>query len=166
MGYTYYETYNNTQKLRKDVKKMKKRLFYATVSLGVLGGSIIAIPSFANEVNTLSNNADTAFHFTFTPSIVGSSAYTGVRHKENATSAYMKANSRSKNQQFTASVVKSNNGNFSKTWFVDIATINAEYFIPNYAYEDQGYGVNVKIKGQTGDLFGFDVSGVWSPDSV
>lgn len=78
----------------------------------------------------------------------------------------MKVSSRSKNQRFTASVVKSNNGNFSKTWCVDIVTINTEYFIPNYAYEDQGYGVNVKIKGETGDLFGFDVSGVWSPDSV
>ncbi len=33
MGYTYYETYNNTQKLRKDVKKMKKRLFYVAVLL-------------------------------------------------------------------------------------------------------------------------------------
>lgn len=141
---------------------MKKVLLSGFLTLGIIGGTVT---TFASELSSRSNHTDTNYSFTFTPGI-GSTEYTSVRHKEDASSAYMKLQSRSKAQEYTASVVNSSNGNFSQTWYVDITTIDHEYFIPNNAYEDQGYGVNVKIKAHTGDLFGFDVAGVWSPDSV
>ena len=140
---------------------MKKVVLSIVLTLAIMGGTL----AFASELGSRSNNSATAYSFTFTPEL-STNEYTDVRHKEDASSAYMKLERRSRAQEFTASVVDANNGNFSQTWFVVIRTVGAEYFIPNTAYEDQGYGVNVKIRAHTGDLFGFDASGVWSPDSV
>lgn len=78
----------------------------------------------------------------------------------------MKLTNRSKKQNYTASIIDSNNKNFSQTWYFEVKNINQEYFIYNNAYEDRGSGVKVKIRAYTGDLFGFEASGVWSPDSV
>lgn len=143
----------------KENKYMKKWMVSTAITAGVLGvGTITALAA--------NNHDDTTFSFNFKPSITGSTVYTSARSKYDASSAYMMAQSRSKTQSYTASVVNGSNGNFSQTWYVEIQSLNHGYYIPNNGYEDQGYGVSVKIKGHTGDLFGFHVDGVWSPDSV
>ncbi|GGI65004.1 hypothetical protein ACFQOY_08810 [Enterococcus alcedinis] len=144
---------------------MKKIILSSVITLGILATSIGSISALADGIDAYGNSSDTSFDYNFAPGL-GSTRYTASRVKYDATSAYMKLQSRTKKQNYTASVVDSNNKNFSQTWFVEVKTIGTEYFIPNNAYEDQGYGVKVRIKAHTGDLFGFGASGVWSPDSV
>lgn len=111
-----------------------------------------------------SNHTDTAWNFNFT--VFDKVEYTTARAKQDDTSAYMILTSRSKAQRFTASVVDSSYKNFTKTWYQDIVNVNQDYFVPNYAYEDRGYDVKVRIKATTGDFTGFDANGLWSPDSI
>ena len=144
---------------------MKKIIIYSITTLGILGASIGSVSVSADSISTQGNNVDTSYSYDFSPGI-GSTRYTSARPKYDATSAYMKLTNRSKKQNYTANVVDSNNKNFSQTWYVEVKNINQEYFIYNNDYEDRGSGVKVKIRAYTGDLFGFEASGVWSPDSV
>ncbi len=113
--------------------------------------------------NAKSNHADTKFNFSF--SFFNRTQYTNARPKYNATSAYIQMKKRSKKVSFSASVVDSNYKGLSKTWYYKIGTIDKGVYVANYAYEDRGYGVNIRIKATT-DGAAFSTSGNWSPDSI
>ncbi|AYG01125.1 hypothetical protein [Lactococcus allomyrinae] len=138
---------------------MKKWIISTAVTIGIL--TVGTIPVFAGN-----NHGDTSYTFNFTPGLTGSYKYTDIRPKYDYSSAYMMAKTRSKSQNYSACVVDSNGKYFSQTWYVEITKLNKGYYIANNAYEDKGKNVKVKIKGTTGDMFGFKVTGVWSPDSV
>lgn len=141
---------------------LQKKL-YSAVLAGAMTLSIGSMTSFA------SNYSDTAFTFNF--DIGTNVAYTLARAKDDNTSAYMKLQKLQggTNPTYTASVVKENYTNFSKTWYYSFssANINQGRYLSNYAYEDDGAGVKVRIKATRGaDPNGFYGSGLWSPDSL
>ncbi|MEK5390619.1 hypothetical protein NSQ59_09670 [Margalitia sp. FSL K6-0131] len=97
--------------------------------------------------------------------------YTDPRPKYDSTSAWMKLKDLSgfaTNPSYTASVVKENYSNFSKTWYYTFSksNINQGVYLSNHAYEDNGYGVKVRIKAVGDGNNSFYGSGDWSPDSI
>lgn len=144
--------------------KFVKKL-YVTIIAAALLLTIGSVTALAN------NSSDTSFSFTYPPN-GSTTAYTAARAKVDNSSAYMKLQYLSRSDAFYyASVVKSNYSNFSKTWTYTFnsSNLNQGRYLSNYAYEDLGVNVLVRIKGQRGGNIspsaGFTASGVWSPDS-
>lgn len=146
---------------------MKKNFL---VSLALVGG--LAITGFATTAYA-GNISDTSYQFYISTS--GSVAHTTARPKYDATSAYMKFGwIQDGAGAYRVKVVDSNGYDFTKFWwsqyFNDYTPTGTQAWISNYAYEDRGYGVNVKLKaeGQGGAVSGgiWSTGGVWSPDSV
>ncbi|WP_376847072.1 hypothetical protein [Camelliibacillus cellulosilyticus] len=124
--------------------------------------SIFSVTAFAK------NASDTSFEFVFKP-FLSPTLYTSARAKEDNSSAYMKVKSMPA-YAINASVVRSDYSEFSKTWVYrfDSSDVNKGRYLANYAYEDDGYHVKVRIKAikAVSPAAGFVVSGVWSPDSI
>lgn len=146
---------------------MKKKFL---VSLALIAG--LGITGFASTANA-GNVKDTISKYTFSTS--GSVDYTNSRPKYDSTSAYMLLESVTDGAgAFKVKVVKSNRSDFSRYWwsepFGDGRAYKNEQYIPNYAYEDAGYGVSVLMKAQGhGGCTGsgtWDAVVYWSPDSV
>jgi hypothetical protein len=114
------------------------------------------------------NSSDTSYVFNFPLGV--STTYTDARAKVDNSSAYMKLQKLvgSTSASYTASVVREDGSNFSKTWYYTFNSshINQGRYLLNYAYEDDG-NVKVRIKATRGAYKNdFSASGVWSPDSI
>lgn len=142
----------------------KKFLVSLTLVVG-LGITGFATTAYAG------NTEDKLYTFNFSSS--GSVAYTqGSREKQDATSAYMQfINMSSSGGRYRAKVVDSNGNDFSRIiwsrYFYESTPSATATFIGNYAYEDRGYGVLVKLKAEGDGGTGiWTTNGWWSPDSV
>lgn len=141
---------------------VKRRLYVAVLAV-VIVLSVGSLSALAN------NYTDTDFSFGFPPNST-TNQYTAARAKTDASSAYMKLQSLSgsdSNPSYTASVVRYNYTNFSRTWYYSFnrSNINQGRYLSNYAFEDDGK-VDVRIKARAGSVHGFGAYGVWSPDSI
>lgn len=146
--------------------KMKRKFYAIVLSAAML--LIIGSVGAANVFASGGNYHNSKFSFGFPPRTT-TTQYTAYRPKDNNTSAWMKATSWTSSissPSYTASVVKVNKSNFSRTWYVTFTKGSPVHYIKNYAYEDYGYGINVRIKGVASSIHGWAVSGVWSPDSI
>lgn len=120
------------------------------------------------------NIKDTNFYFSFSP-VNSYITYTESRTKYDKTSAYMKLESINDGVNgYGAEVVDGNNRYFNKrfplVYFTEY-TINEGQYIKNYAGEERGTPVNVKIKAKGGAKPGspnatWRANGKWSPDSI
>lgn len=142
-----------------------KTKLYGTVLTAAMLLSIGSVTAFA------SNTSDSSFEFDF-PSGTNTS-YTSARSKYDNTSAYMKLKSMAgsgSNLSYYATVVRSNHSDFSppRTYVFDSSDINKGRYLANYAYENDGYGVQVRIEGKrrVSTAVDYYASGVWSPDSI
>lgn len=131
----------------------------------------LTITGFATNTKA-ANTGDTLYFFKF-KSRAASESYTPARPKYNATSAYMKVKSITHGGSgATVSVVDLNQNQFNRTWYVTYGDNDdgKEFWIPNWAYEQYGSGVQVRLRAQVGyvylpqDEWGSEVW--WSPDSV
>lgn len=137
---------------------------YAGIFSGALLLSIGSATAFAN------NSSNTSFEWDFQYGT--NTDYTPSRAKVDNTSAWVDVQSigPDTSHAVTASVVNgSNYSNFSKTWYykLDSSSLNRGIYLSNYAYEDKGVNVPVRIKAtRVGSLNAeYYFSGVWSPDS-
>lgn len=146
---------------------MKKKFL---VSLALVAG--LGITGFAATANA-GNISDTAYKFYISTS--GSVAHTERRPKYDATSAYMQFGwIQNGAGGYKVKVVDANGYDFSRYWwsqsFNEYTPSGTVAYIPNNAYEDRGYGVNVKLEaqGQGGAVSGgiWSTGGLWSPDSI
>ena len=145
---------------------MKKKIW---ISLALVLGLVIT--GFAATAEA-GNTVDTTYYFKFM--MDGSSMVTPSRPKYDATSAYMKFNWIDDGAgTYKVKVTKPSGADFSRVWWSGYCydyTVGTEHWIPNYAYEDGGYGVQVSLKGEGGGgVVGggwWSTGGLWSPDSV
>lgn len=146
---------------------MKKKIF---VSLGL--ALALGVTGFVSTAYA-GNISDSPYKFYF--SMKGSVAHTEARPKYDDTSAYMRLDGIQNGcGGFKVKVVNGGGGDFSRVWwsrpFNEYTPNGTEEWIKNYAYEDSGYGVQVKLKGEGGGGFVgsgiWHTTGVWSPDSV
>ncbi len=146
---------------------MKKKIL---LSLALVVG--LAITGFAT-IAEAGDISDRPFKFYF--SMKGSVAHTERRAKYDSTSAYMRFGwIQDGAGGYHVKVVDENSNDFSKTWwsrsFNEYVPNGTEEWIPNYAYEDRGYGVKVKLRGEGhgGAVSSgiWSTGGDWSPDSV
>lgn len=146
---------------------MKKKILLSLLLVAGLG-----ITGFATTAEA-GNISDKPFTFYF--SMNGSVAHTEARPKYDATSAYMKFGwIQDGAGGYHVKVVDANGNYFSKTWtsraFNEYVPEGTEEWIPNHAYEDRGYGVQVKLKGEGhgGAVSSgiWSTGGLWSPDSI
>ncbi|HDX9578514.1 TPA: hypothetical protein ROX88_002051 [Bacillus pseudomycoides] len=142
---------------------IKKALGVALVTGALVGG----IGNTASAANT----TDKPYYFYFTADY--QEQYTEARTKYDYTSAYMKLNTIGDGDAtYEAEVVDSNGRSFSKRWtyWFNEYTAGKGTYLQNYAGEDRGTPVNVKIKGvrqyQPADASKWGAEGVWSPDSI
>ena len=97
--------------------------------------------------------------------------YTEARKKLDDTSAYIKVSkftNKKSNDRLYTNLVKSNGSFFSKSW-KRVLTGTGEYYIQNYAYEDNnGPGAWVKLIFDSDYrwTYTWEAKGLWSPDSV
>lgn len=140
-------------------------------SFVLTGAALLSLSSIS--VFGASNHGDTKYNFNFPTGT--SIQYTEAREKYNETAAYMKLKTLggpATNPSYTASVVKKDNSNFSKVWYVTFgkSNINQGRYLKNYAKEDNKnktyVDVKIKAKRDAGNLNDFYGSGVWSPDSI
>lgn len=140
-----------------------RKKYYSVVFVVAMLMSFISVSALAN------NSSDTSFVFNFP---IGTNVtYTDARAKVDNSSAYMKLQRLvgGTSPSYTASVVRENYSNFSKVWYYTFNknNINLGRYLSNYAYEDDGINVKVRIKAVRGaDKNDFYASGVWSPDSI
>ena len=137
---------------------MKKRL------MSVLTICLVAFMMFQVPMAYAKNNTDTAWSFNFDPYSL--ERYTEARHKEDDSSIYFYVNKLGKvnNQYFIIRVVK---GDFSELSYTKRELVDriGMYCLSSYAYEDYGYGVKVRVRGDRIENRSVYSSGVWSPDS-
>lgn len=145
---------------------MRKKFLVSLALVAGIGITGFATTAFAGDI------VDKGF--TFYISTSGSVAHTERRAKYDATSAYMRFDwIQDGAGGYRVKVVDRDGNDFSKFWWYDNFneyTVGKETWLKNYAYEDRGRGVEVKIKaeGQGGAVSGgiWSTGGVWSPDSV
>ncbi|WP_346887715.1 hypothetical protein [Clostridium sp. UBA1056] len=145
---------------------MKKK-FLLTLAL-VVG---LGITGFATTADA-GNIKDEPYKFYISSS--GSINHTDARPKYDATSAYMMFDYISLSGYgggYHVKVVDEKGNDFSKFWWSPYFTYDTpfrtEAWIPNHAYEDRGYGVQVKLKAEgSGGAGIWHSTGWWSPDSV
>lgn len=144
--------------------KVAKRLYTIVLAMTFL----LSIGFFGANAAFAHNYGDSTFSFGFPPNSK-TNQYTPTRWKEDSTSSYMKLQSigGDLNPSYTASVVRGNKTNFSKTWYYTFSqkNINQGVYLKNYAYEDDGK-TYVRIKATGYAVHGFYANGVWSPDSI
>ncbi|MGE8057063.1 hypothetical protein ACQKOD_24780 [Bacillus mycoides] len=118
------------------------------------------------------NTGDTGFYFKFS-GYNGSTVSTEVRNKQNSTSSYMKLGSINDGVYgYSAEVVDSSGNHFSKRYsqFFGEYEVGKGVYIANYAAEDRGLPVGVRIKAvgreKPADYRSWAAEGKWSPDSI
>ncbi|WP_346887719.1 hypothetical protein [Clostridium sp. UBA1056] len=146
---------------------MKKKFL---LTLALVAG--LGITGFATTADA-GNIKDEPYKFYISSS--GSIAHTDIRPKYDDTSAYIRHDYLERtaysNNAYKVAVVDSNGNYFSKTWwtpyFYCFSYPPTEAWIPNHAYEDKGYGVQVRLRAEGEGGSGiWSATGVWSPDSV
>lgn len=143
---------------------MKKKFLLSLVIAAGLG-----ITGFSTNANA-GNVKDTSYKFYFSPS--GSIAHTEARPKYDATPAYMKFGwIQDGAGGYRVKVVDKSCHDFSRFWwsrdFDEYVPSGTESWISSYAYEDRGYGVQVRLEAEgSGGSGMWSTGGLWSPDSV
>lgn len=140
---------------------MQKKIL---VSLALVAG--LGITGFTSTANA-GNISDSEYKYNFTTS--GNTAYTNARSKYDSTSSYMRLCEMENGPgSFKVKVVKANTSDFSRYWWSDSFTnVGQQQYISNYAYEDVGYGVPVRMKAEGHGGSTTCICKVkWSPDSI
>ncbi|WP_017414624.1 hypothetical protein [Clostridium tunisiense] len=146
------------------MNKNFKKIMVATLICGSVITSAIVSNAYA-----AGNVGDTDYIFTFPANTIGYN-YTDIREKKDYTSSYMKLMSiYDGSPRYVAKVVDSARYPFSKSWYYYFSdNLYEDVFLTNYAAEDRGTPVNIRIEAKSDPVFynAWKASGVWSPDSV
>ncbi|WP_346887717.1 hypothetical protein [Clostridium sp. UBA1056] len=143
---------------------MKKKFL---LTLALVAG--LGITGFATTADA-GNIKDEPYKFNIHSG--GSLTYTDARPKYDDTSAYIRFDwLQNGGGGYHVKVVDARGNDFSKSWWSSYITVltkpGEEQWIRNYAYEDRGYGVLVKLEAEGHGGTGiWSSTGVWSPDSV
>lgn len=150
------------------VKSFKNIMISTLIVGGVITGAV------ASNAYAAGNTGDTEFYFTFpSDTTVTTFAKTEERSKQDYTSAYMKMTSLTDGANgYKAEVMDEYLNPFIKRFGYVYFNDNNEdigQYIPNYAAEERGIPVKVRIKAiciPSSVYGGWGAAGVWSPDSV
>ncbi|WP_151409496.1 hypothetical protein [Anaerococcus sp. Marseille-P9784] len=126
-------------------------IFLVSVSL------LLSYSSYA--ANTKNEN----FHFEF--SNFSLAQFTNARDKEDASPIFMYVKSLTQNRSFYARVVNEDGSFTTYSPKYKISYVNAKYCLHSNAYENKGYGVKVKIRGDRIGIGQMFAGGFWSSDS-
>lgn len=137
------------------MKKVFRSLLTVLCSVFMVGA--IVIPVYAG------NNTDTSWDW----HMPGYSfeRYTPAREKWDASPVYFKVDQA---QVYGGSVLirvffeDGSAPSYQQSKYVKVPGV---YCLSSYAYEDQGYGTRVKVRGDRQGAYEMRLSGVWSPDS-
>lgn len=143
-----------------------KKLLSRALTLAM---AFMMVGSVYVEVVKAGNTTDTKFEFLFLVSSGYNEQYSGHRPKEDATSGWVRSDATSQNT-FRAALVGYNNGNFVENFggYGGLRWVTAApgygYYLPNYVYE---YGLEeAALKGEGIHEETYEVTGMWSPDSI
>lgn len=136
---------------------MKRKFFLASIVLALVIGVNV------NAANT----ADTKWSWNIP--LLSLESYTSAREKTDTSPIYFYISSMNKNESSgrLRLVVVNNNGKMFRNWkkFVRYAYGTGKYCLSSNAYEDNGAGVLVKVRGDRQETLHIKASGYWSPDS-
>lgn len=136
---------------------MKKKIF------GLLTACLAVMMFVQVPFTYAKNNADTIWSWGF--GSFSGARYTEAREKHDDTSIYFYVERfETTNGKMRISVVDENRNQFSYTKVQEVIEPGM-YCLSSYAYEDRGYGVKVRVRGDRIGQTSINANGVWSPDS-